>query len=55
MTETASVLTLQTPENYLPNSVGRMIGGIDAKVVDENGNGMYSFCSTESYTHPVIG
>jgi long-subunit acyl-CoA synthetase (AMP-forming) len=39
MTETASVLTVQTPENYMPNSVGRMIGGIDAKVVDENGKG----------------
>jgi hypothetical protein len=41
MTETASVLTVQTPDNYAPNSVGRMIGGIDAKVIDENGKGMY--------------
>ncbi|CAO0803412.1 unnamed protein product [Mucor circinelloides] len=37
MTEVASVLTAQTPETYMPGSVGRMIGGIDAKVVDENG------------------
>jgi len=39
MTEVASVLTAQTPETYMPGSVGRMIGGIDAKVVDENGKG----------------
>ncbi|KAI8636202.1 hypothetical protein BD408DRAFT_448600 [Parasitella parasitica] len=38
MTEVASVLTAQTVENYVPGSVGRMIGGIHAKVVDENGN-----------------
>ncbi|GAN08179.1 4-coumarate-CoA ligase [Mucor ambiguus] len=38
MTEVASVLTVQTPETYMPGSVGRMISGIDAKVVDENGN-----------------
>ncbi|KAF1800951.1 hypothetical protein V8B55DRAFT_1589592 [Mucor lusitanicus] len=37
MTEVASVLTAQTPETYMPGSVGRMIGGIDAKVVDEDG------------------
>lgn len=42
MTEVASVLTAQTPETYMPGSVGRMIGGIDSKVVDENGRGTQS-------------
>ncbi|GAA5810441.1 hypothetical protein MFLAVUS_003862 [Mucor flavus] len=37
MTETASVLTYQTIETYIPGSVGRMISGIDAIVTDENG------------------
>jgi long-subunit acyl-CoA synthetase (AMP-forming) len=40
MTETASVLTFQTEENFVPNSVGRMISGIIAKVVDEDGKGI---------------
>lgn len=40
MTEVASVLTAQTPETYMPGSVGRMIGGIDAKVVGEDGKGI---------------
>jgi long-subunit acyl-CoA synthetase (AMP-forming) len=43
MTETASVLTYQTVENYAPGSVGRMISGIHAKVVDEEGKGIFYF------------
>jgi long-subunit acyl-CoA synthetase (AMP-forming) len=39
MTEVASVLTSQSPETYMPGSVGRMLGGITAKVIDENGKG----------------
>lgn len=41
MTETASVLTYQTIETYVPGSVGRMISGIDAIVTDEGGRGMH--------------
>ncbi|KAI8095185.1 hypothetical protein BDF21DRAFT_405361 [Thamnidium elegans] len=37
MTETASVLTYQSIETYVPGSVGRMISGIDAIVTDESG------------------
>lgn len=39
MTEVASVLTAQYPETYMPGSVGHMLGGIVAKVIDENGKG----------------
>ncbi|KAI7890689.1 4-coumarate-CoA ligase 2 [Mucor mucedo] len=37
MTETSSVLTYQTVENYAPGSVGRMLDDMQTKVVDENG------------------
>lgn len=40
MTESASVLTAQYEETYAPGSVGRMIGGIETKVIDENGKGL---------------
>lgn len=39
MTETASVLTVQTRENYAAGSVGHMIGGLCVKVIDEDGRG----------------
>lgn len=57
MTETASVLTYQTIETCIPGSVGRMISGIDAIVVDESGRGMYrmiinvSNLKTNTHTH----
>ncbi|KAI8349450.1 hypothetical protein EDC96DRAFT_467644 [Choanephora cucurbitarum] len=37
MTETASIISIQLPEEYEPNSVGRMIGGIRSKVIDSDG------------------
>ncbi|RCI02420.1 hypothetical protein CU098_009338 [Rhizopus stolonifer] len=40
MTETASILAIQTIENYAPGSVGHMIGGIDTKVIDEDGQAL---------------
>lgn len=45
MTETASIITIQTKENYMPNSVGRMISGITAKVINEDGKGNYLLSS----------
>lgn len=39
MTETSSVLTYQTVENYAPGSVGRMLDVLQTKVVDEFGKG----------------
>ncbi|KAI9273920.1 hypothetical protein EDC94DRAFT_593191 [Helicostylum pulchrum] len=37
MTETSAVMTMQTIENYVPGSVGRMLEGVMSKVVDEDG------------------
>lgn len=39
MTETSAVMTMQTIENYVPGSVGRMLEGVMSKVVDEDGKG----------------
>lgn len=50
MTETSSVLTFSTVEYRKPGSVGRLLTGIDAKVVDENGKGSY-FISLALYIY----
>ena len=39
MTEAASVISYQTVETYVPGSIGRMLSGIHAIVIDENGKG----------------
>jgi long-subunit acyl-CoA synthetase (AMP-forming) len=45
MTETSSVLTCSTGDYNKPGSVGRMLTGITAKVVDENGKGIAYNCN----------
>ncbi|KAI8364217.1 hypothetical protein BD560DRAFT_436835 [Blakeslea trispora] len=37
MTETASIITIQLAEEYAPGSVGRLIGGMDYKLIDSDG------------------